>query len=207
LIRKHAWISNRKRSEEGAKDQLDALAPYLVPPFDGWRTAATALKGDVPDFLFLERGGPPSELVNVRDLISLPPLPMRWEFQKNVPERRSGPREIPRSLLGRELFLALRYRSDKTEPVRVWLEFDSPTRPIPFLTLKPYLFTDMSPDFFAFRVPSDAKTFSMRLRVSPGTKWLELETFDLFASPPKEPAPLKRGEEPANPPPTPQEFR
>jgi hypothetical protein len=180
LIRKHAWISNRKRSEEGNKDQLSALAPYLVPPFDGWFPARSVLKGDVPDFVFLERAGSPPEPLDISRF--LPPLPARWDFDKQPTEWKLENQKIPAGLAGRELFVFLRYASDRTEPVRLWLEFETSEKNPPVLTFKPYLFRDMSPDFFAFRIPSNATSFSLRLKVSKSTKWLEIERMDIFVA-------------------------
>lgn len=191
LIRKHAWLSKRKRSERGDQERLEALAPYLVPPLGGWRPARTILKNDIPDFLFLERSNESLSLEAVAPEeifpgIDFPDLPFRREFAKT--EGRvvweSPVIEVPDDLRGACIFLALRASSDRTEPFRIWLDLatEGSTR-VTAISFRPYMFPESSPDFFAFSIPTDATTCRLKVEMNARTRWVEIQEAHFFMTP------------------------
>jgi hypothetical protein len=190
LIRKHAWLSNRKRAETGAQERLEELAPYLVPPLDGWRPALAVLKNDVPDFLFLERceGDSPLESVAGPAVLPIPAtsFPCGWEFPPAPRRWQSGPAPVPESLRGATVFVALRQSSNRTEPARILIAFETTgSRRPTMLSFRPYLFPKTSPDFFAFTIPPDATTSRIEITVAPRTEWIEIESAGLYLARPR----------------------
>lgn len=178
LVRKHAWVRNRKRSEMGRSDQLGQLAPYLTPPMAGWEVAETVAKGDVPDFLFLKRteqgDGMRAETFGGELLPGT--LPLTWE-EKTGKREKTQTMAVPEALRGREIFLWLKYASDKTEPVRIRIEFFAKPKGklLQSLLLKPYFFPEASPDFFAFEIPKDATVMTISTRIARSTEWIRLD--------------------------------
>lgn len=190
FIRKWIWTGTRKKSEYDELDGIGNIAPYLRPPMKNWTAALAVPKGDVPDFVFLVRRDDDRELSPfapdgqlLRELF-VPQLtvPGRWD----LPQRPTHPVEYPRvsippALRGRTLFLGLNYSSDETEPVRANVYFYRDNERIHDLTLKPYLFPELSGDFFFITIPEDADSLSLRLRISSEkAKRFTLDRFDLL---------------------------
>jgi len=181
---------SRTANATGAQDRLEDLAPHLVPPLDGWRPALAVLKNDVPDFLFLERcdGNRPLDPVALSAVLPVPApaFPCGWEFPPSPRRWQSGPAPVPESLRGATVFVALRQSSNRTEPARVHLTFEtSGNRRPTTLSFRPYLFPKTSPDFFAFTIPPDATTSRIEITVAPRTEWIEIESADFFIAPPR----------------------
>lgn len=185
LIRKHAWLRDRKHSETGRSDRIEKLAPYLTPPLAGWTIENSLLKGNVPDFLFLTRG-------DVR-FTKWTPVPLgtllqTWEFKKEFTQKMES-LPVPAEVRGKQIFIGLRYASNTTEPVRLGVDFrDKAGAPLTSLLFKPYLFPETSPDFFAFSIPQNAETMAIWIRVSGKTKWIRLDAIDVTVQ--EEPAAL-----------------
>jgi len=177
LIRKHAWLRDRKHSETGLSDHIEKLAPYLTPPLTGWEIEGSLLKGNVPDFLFLTRANVPAERWTPPGLGS---LPQKWEFKTEF-SKTFDKAEVPAHLRGKQIFIGLRYASNTTEPLRMKIDFaDKSGAPLASLLFKPYLFPETSPDFFAFRVPDQADTMTIALRVNGKTKWIRLDDIEVM---------------------------
>ncbi|MGC1480289.1 MAG: hypothetical protein WA771_07280 [Chthoniobacterales bacterium] len=189
FIRKWIWTGTRKKSEYDRLSGIGDIAPYLRPPLGEWTAVRSIPKGDVPDFVFLDRRTDGTALTSLapdgqllRELF-VPQLkvPSAWA----LPHRRTEPTEyspvpIPPALRGQVLFLGLRYSSDETEPVRVNVYFYRDGDRFHELTLKPYLFPDPSEDFFFLTIPPDADALSLRLRISPEARRFTLDRFDLL---------------------------
>ncbi len=189
FIRKWIWTGTRKKSEYDQLAGIGAIAPYLRPPMKNWTASLAVPKGDVPDFVFLVRRDDNRELTPLAPdgrllrEVFVPQLevPDSWK----LPHRSTDPVEyppvaIPASLRGRTLFLGLRYSSDETEPIRANVYFYRDGERLHDLTLKPYLFPELSEDFFFMTIPEDADSLSLRLRISPKAKRFTLDRFELL---------------------------
>lgn len=182
LIRKHAWVRNRKRSEMGKAEELAQLASYLTPPLSGWAVAQAGLKGNVPDFLFLQRREGAAEDRSAEEFLASflsTDLPWKWERsgKNEVIQKRWEQVPVPQHLRGRKIFLWFKYASDRTEPIRVKVDFLRGSEIVAPLLFKPYFFPESSPDFFAIEIPADAEAMNIVLRIEPRTSWIRLDAW------------------------------
>jgi hypothetical protein len=190
--RKWIWTGTRKKSEYDQLSSMGEIAPYLRPPLEGWTARRAILKGDVPDFVFLARRAP-GELLSEHgensqllrtSLLPEFPVPYTWKFAKAPRDMIDLPiKTIPSSLIGRTLFLSMRFSSNTTEPVRASVIFSNGGRRLQELTFKPYFFDELSEDFFFLTVPADADAVQVRLRISSKAKRITLDSFRLFLEP------------------------
>ncbi len=180
LVRKHAWIRDRKRSENTDEGRLDSLAPFLTPPLSGWKITHAIPKGNVPDFLFLERSDA-VPLVNPPGLDGLLPSGLPWTWTNPSPgkitDHRIGDLRVPPELRGRRLLLWFKYSSNRTEPLRLRAEFHRIGESAPILSLlfKPYFFSEPSPDFFALEIPAEADSLTLILRTDRKAETIRLD--------------------------------
>lgn len=188
--RKLIWTTTRKASEYDRLDGIGKIAPYLRPPMDDWSPKKAIPKGNVPDFTFLKRrdasmpdAAEDAEWIRTK---LLPPLelPQTWQIAGRRPDPvQFDPVEIPESLRGRTVFVALRYSSDQTEPIRVGVAFYKGEDRILDLNFKPYFFPESSEDFFFATIPKDAETMSIRFRIYNDTEWITVEKLDIYVEP------------------------
>jgi hypothetical protein len=191
--RKWVWTGTRKKSEYDQLDGIGEIAPWLRPPLGGWFARRAIAKDDVPDFVFLAHRTASHALTehapdgrSLREAL-LPALGEsgEWTFQTGDHATVAlSAIPIPPWLAGHTLFLALRYSSNTTEPIRAWVEFQRGGRSLSTLVFKPYFFPQSSEDFFFLTVPRDADSVQIRLRVSPKTKRITLDSFRLFIDAP-----------------------
>jgi hypothetical protein len=186
--RKWMWTGTRKKSEYDLLDGIGEIAPWLRPPLAGWFARSAIAKDDVPDFVFLARRTAAHTLTEqgpdgrtLREAL-LPALGAsgEWTFKAGGDPFELPAIAIPPWLAGRTLFLALRYSSNTTEPIRAWVTFQRGSRELSTLVFKPYFFPESSEDFFFLTVPRDADSVRIRLRVSSKTKRITLDSFRLF---------------------------
>lgn len=185
--RKWIWTGTRKKSEYDKLDSIGDIAPWLRPPLDGWTARNAVVKGDVPDFVFLDRSKTTlSETSTDHKLLRtllLPPFPVphTWTLEKGAHEPILFPAQpIPWDLAGRTVFLSLRYSSNTTEPVRAFVTFFHGERELQTLVFKPYFFDESSEDFFFVTIPPEATALQVRLRISEKTTRITLDRFQLL---------------------------
>jgi hypothetical protein len=191
--RKWMWTGTRKKSEYDQLDGIGEIAPWLRPPLAGWFARRAIAKDDVPDFVFLAHRTPEHTLTEqspdgrlLREAL-LPALGAsgQWTFKAGEHDPFALPAiAVPSWLAGHTLFLALRYSSNTTEPIRAWVTFQRGDRALSTLVFKPYFFPQSSEDFFFLTVPRDADCVRIRLRVSPKAKRITLDSFRLFIDAP-----------------------
>ncbi len=169
--RKLLWLTTRKGLEKRTRDDQPPLASYLDAPERDWVMTRLLARGDTPDLIFYRRrtaDSPPTELLGPeapewRGLI--PQLPAKLTRSHGTVH---ADWPIPQHFKGRLARFEFSAACADVQGLTVRLRFTDQRgvkMKVDYL-LKPYLYPGGGKEFFAFRIPNEAVTAQLQLKLA-----------------------------------------